>query len=189
MQSLIPSFLFLNKKCSLPGIGTLSVADLPARSDFANKQVTAPRPQFVFSTASINEESDLLIEYIATKKMLSRNESSSMLNDFCGQLENKKDLSIKQVGLFTIDADHKIKFEPAQLPEIFLQNVAADRVIHPEAEHSILVGDTETTNTAMTEYYIDEPVKKSRWWLAALILSVISAAMILIYFLNNGQLL
>jgi hypothetical protein len=75
------------------------------------------------------------------------------------------------------------------LPAAFLQPVKAERVIHPEAEHQILVGDKETTNTLMTEYFSEEVhVKKNRWWIWAIILCLVALIIILLY-LNNAGLL
>ena len=58
----------------------------------------------------------------------------------------------------------------------------AERVIHPQAEHSILVGDKETTNTVMTDYFNEEPVVKDRWWIWAIVLGLAALAILLFYF-------
>jgi len=75
------------------------------------------------------------------------------------------------------------------LPAAFLQPVKAVRVIHPEAEHQILVGDKETTNTVMNEYFSEVPVKKSRWWIWAIVLGIAALIAILLYLNNYAGLL
>jgi hypothetical protein len=79
-----------------------------------------------------------------------------------------------------------IIFEAVPVPEIFLQPVNAERVIHPEAEHAILVGDKETTNTEMTEYFSETTEQKSRWWIWAIVLGVSGIAALIIYMNGAG---
>jgi hypothetical protein len=51
-----------------------------------------------------------------------------------------------------------------------------------------LVGDKETTNTLMNEYFNEDVlVKKNRWWIWAIVLAVIALLAILIY-TNNANL-
>jgi hypothetical protein len=51
-----------------------------------------------------------------------------------------------------------------------------------------LVGDKETTNTLMNEYFNEDVlVKKNRWWIWAIVLAVIALLAILIY-TNNVNL-
>ena len=185
LESLIAAYIIQQKQCTLPGIGTLSIEEIPARADFVNKQVMAPWPQLRFSETALNN--DCLPDYIAKKKQISRSAAVALLNNFCDGLKKHATLSIKNIGRFSTGHYDAVQFEPAVVPQLLLQSVEADRVIHPEAEHSMLVGDTETTNTAMAEYYVDEPVKKSRWWIAALALVVVATVSIVIYFSQGGK--
>ena len=130
----------------------------------------------------------MLPDFVAAKKNVSRSTAEKMLHDFCAQLEERRELSIQSAGKFFINAEGAIFFEPAEVRPAFLQPVEADRVIHPEAEHTLLVGDTETTNTAMIDYYTDDPVKKNRWWIVALVIGLIAAMAIVAYFSGGGKL-
>jgi hypothetical protein len=68
-----------------------------------------------------------------------------------------------------------------------MQPVVAERVIHKDAEHAILVGDKETTNVEMTEYYTDETaVAKDKWWIWAIVLGVVAISVIAYYLSQNG---
>ena len=85
-------------------------------------------------------------------------------------------------AVFFVDASGKINFKPEELPAAFTQTVFAERVIHPDAEHHILVGDKETTNTVMTELLAPKSEIKDRWWIWAIVLGLIGIAAIVFYF-------
>ena len=183
MLELISSYLFLHKSCPLPGIGTLLIVDLPAVTDFTNKKISAPRPHISFRTEEIDLEG--LLAYVSINTTTDKGQTETTIMRFCEDLKNdltqKKHASLPEIGEWNVDDSGQLNFKPAELLPDFLPTVHAERVIHPDAEHSILVGDKETTNTQMTEYYTEEPVKKDRWWIWAIILGTIGVLTILIY--------
>jgi hypothetical protein len=65
---------------------------------------------------------------------------------------------------------------------VFAQPVFAERVVHPDAEHAILVGDKETTNTFMAELLIPKVETRDRWWIWAIVLGAVGLIALLIYF-------
>jgi len=186
MHHLIASYLFQNKTCPLPGLGTLSVINGNADGDFVNSLIKAPAPAVVFDATET--DATVLIDFIAAKT----NATVLQAIDALGQLVNSlkaaaitnKPAALNGVGNFFTDEKGRISLRPDILPAAFLPAVKAARVIHPEAEHQILVGDKETTNTIMTEYFTETPVKKDRWWIWAIVIAVIALVTILFY-LNN----
>ncbi|MEO6636960.1 MAG: hypothetical protein ABIN25_01715, partial [Ginsengibacter sp.] len=62
--------------------------------------------------------------------------------------------------------------------------VTAERVIHKDEEHAVLVGDTQTTSAAMNEYYKAETVfeKKLPWKIWAVVLFSLSLLFLIIHF-------
>ena len=188
MHHLIASYLFQNKTCPLPGLGTLSIVQLNAETDFSNTAIKTPAPNIVFD--SKETDADNLLDYIASKTHFTALELIEMLAQFGNNIKTaviaNTPAALNGVGNFFTDVSGNINFKPGNLPAAFLQPVKAERVIHPQAEHNILVGDKETTNTVMTEYFSDEtPVKKSRWWIWAIVIGIIALVMILIYLINN----
>ena len=182
MQQLIAQYLFHNKNCSLPGLGTLSVETSNASSDFVNKQILPPVPSITFSP--LDSDADDFVNYIATNEHKSYGESMDQVNHYVSLL--KQGQLINGVGQFLVDASGNIEFKAAEINSNLLLAVKAERVIHPEAEHNMLVGDKETTNTQMTEYYTEETVVKDRWWIWAIVLGIAGIAAILIY-LNDSN--
>lgn len=188
MHYLIASYLFKNKSCPLPGLGTLSVVMGKAEADFLNSVIKAPVPIIIFDSKE-NDASNLL-DYIAAKTNSTVLQTIDKLGQFCNNLKaaikTGQPAVLNGVGNFFTDSSGSINFRSSQLPVTFFQPVKAERVIHPEAEHQILVGDKETTNTLMTEYFSEVPVKKKRWWIWAVILGAIALIAILLY-LNNAN--
>ena len=184
MHQLIASYLFQNKACPLPGIGTLSVATGKAELDFLNTAITAPPATIIFE--SKETDASIFLDYIAVKTKNTVFEAIDKLGQFCNSLKaaaiTNTTATLEDVGNFFTDASGNIHFKPIALPAAFLQSVKAQRVIHPQAEHTILVGDKETTNTLMTEYYTETPVQKNRWWVWAIVLGIIGLLAILIYY-------
>ncbi len=170
----------------MPGLGTLSINAGKAEADFLNTVIKAPSPRIVFDAKE--DDPTNLLEYIAEKTRRSIAQATDSLQQFCNNLKattkTSQSAALNGVGSFFIDSAGKINFKSAQLPAAFLQSVKAVRVIHPEAEHQILVGDKETTNTVMNEYFSEAPEKKSRWWIWAIVLGIVALIAILLY-LNN----
>lgn len=184
MQSIIASFLIQHKTCSLPGIGNLRLQQGMAKPDFPNKQIQAPVPQYSFSAGE--EVEDGLVKYISLKKQVSNGQAVSMLHDFCAGLHQNNTLKIDGAGSFTLNEDQTVSFQPEEIPAVLSQPVHAERVMHPDAEHTMLVGDKETTNTEMNEYYKEMPVQRSRWWIWAIVIAVASVAALAIHFSQHG---
>jgi hypothetical protein len=187
MQQLIASYLFQHKTCPLPGLGTLLMQHSPAKSDFLNKTIAAPQSQICFDLKE--SDADQLVDYIAIKTNSPVLTAIDALGKYCNQLKTELNAgniaAINMVGSFTASNDGTVQFKPMQLPATLLPAVEAERVIHPEAAHNMLVGDRETTNTAMTEYYTETAVAKNYWWVWALVLAVAGLAALLFYFSNS----
>jgi nucleoid DNA-binding protein len=189
MQELIASYLFQNKACPLPGLGSLSINTSAAESDITNQKISAPQAVILFK----NKETDPagLLNYVAVQTDCHMDEASETLDHFCNDLKkeisNHTNAKLDGIGDLFIDSNGHINLKPAALPVSFLPAVFAERVIHPKAEHSILVGDKETTNTAMSEYFTEEPEVKDYWWLWAIVLAVIALGAMVFYFANPNS--
>jgi hypothetical protein len=189
MNQLIASYLFQNRTCSLPGLGTLYIQGSGAVADFTGKQISAPTLVIVFDHKDTDASG--FISYVAEKTHSDTYEATEALDHLVGNLRTEvaahpEGAELVGVGHFFRGKDGKISFRQAELPESFLQPVFAERVIHPDAEHHILVGDKETTNTVMAEYFNETYVSKNRWWVWAIVLGAIGLAILLIYLSGSG---
>jgi hypothetical protein len=184
MQKQIASYLFQHKTCPLPGLGTLFIVSSAAESDFTSKTFAAPKTSVHFEQTETNSEG--LLNYLSATTGADKYEATEALSHFCDRLKqsmaDQPDVQLNNIGSFFVDASGTINFKEEELPATFAQPVFAERVIHPDAEHHILVGDKESTNTEMTELLAPKSAIKSRWWIWAIVLGTIGLLVLLIYF-------
>ena len=189
MEALLINYLFINKKCPLPGVGALHLINTHASSAIGEMKITAPAPAIRFSQTEI--PAPHLIHYIATQKIISIDESITALNNYCNRLnslEADSELPLEGAGKFFINADGNLRFTQTDINAAFVPVVKAQRVIHPNETHSMLVGDTQTTNTVMSDFYNEEEVKpRQRWWIWALVIFAVAVIVLLIYFNDKNR--
>jgi hypothetical protein len=178
MQKLLVDYLFKYKQCALPQLGTLQIKNTPASSIFGEQKIAAPIPEIHFSDTINN--SQYLQDYIAENKNISTNEAAQQLIkvvEYIKALQFGESIVLPGAGKFCKDEHKKITFIADEIPAYFLPAVHAERVVHPNESHTMLVGDTETSTTAMAEYFAeDEPKVKSKWWIWALVFFGLAAA-------------
>lgn len=173
MFDIIASSFFQKRSCRLPGIGNLELAYTPAQYDFGSRQIKAPRETILFIASSPYDNHF--------------NEFSAISQLIKDELEKNGMVEITGLGSFTKDSSGGIQFEAFTVNEDFLQPVMAEKVIHKDAEHAILVGDKETTNVVMNEYYSEDATEiKRTWWIWAAALAAIGITVIIIYLAANG---
>lgn len=183
MQQLIASYLFQNKNCPLPGIGSLFIQTEGAQADFTNHLVNAPRHTIQFSDKEINASG--LMNYLAERTRFTEDEVMESFQNFSARFKNqiasKEKAELPGIGNFFVDENGNTIFEQEELSTVFNKAVTANRVIHPHAEHTMLVGDKETTNTMMTEYFSEEAEVKDRWWIWVIVLTALALLAFLLY--------
>ena len=188
MHQLIASYLFQNKTCPLPGLGNLSIHTSAATADFTTKQITAP-PQLIQFDRTEPDATGLL-NYVAAKTHSDTYEATEALDHFCDNIKNELSVhaaaALPGIGNFIVDNNGNMLFKQESLPGVFLQPVFAERVIHPKAEHHILVGDRETTNTVMSGYFTETHTVRNRWWVWAIILGALALAALFLYFNDSN---
>ncbi|MBK8710339.1 MAG: hypothetical protein IPL97_00410 [Niastella sp.] len=184
MEKHLSAYLFNYKCCPLPGIGSLQVQDGGAFASVSEKKMYAPVPSIHFSKEEIPEAK--CIHFLATAARVPEAEAKQWLAQYCQtlQIENEGDeIALADAGFFYINSHGRLSFRPLVIPRIFNPDIDADRVIHPNEAHNMLVGDTHTTNTAMHEYFAnDEESENSKWWIGALILAALAAILMIVYF-------
>ena len=93
---------------------------------------------------NVETDADGLLNYLSASNGISKNEVLESLEHFCERLKkemtDKADVKLEGIGNFFVGASGKIGFKQEELPVAFLQPVFAERVIHPDAEHQLLVG-------------------------------------------------
>ncbi|CAN5584692.1 hypothetical protein BH11BAC3_BH11BAC3_34680 [soil metagenome] len=172
MYQIIAPTLFQSKICRLPGIGTLKMTTVPAHTDFVNGQITAPEETIEFLQEPFGEK--IFNEFSAIAELLKKT------------LDENGIAFLKGIGTFTRGADDNVEFIGVQIKPELTQNVTFERVIRENAQHAILVGDQETTNVQMTEFFTEKPTLKYNWKIAAMILGAVGVAALTYYLSKYG---
>lgn len=186
MEDLIELYLFKNKKCPLPEIGTLQLTESNAVAWYAEKRIEAPVPSIKL-TEPITDAEDF-ISFISQRKNISRDEAVSLLGKYCSRLQNMDafgETKLPHSGKFYVNADGNLVFKPIEVTAAFLPQVNADRVLHASASHDMVVGDKQTTTVQMTAYFAETAdATKSKWWIWAIGFALAGIAA-LIFFFND----
>ena len=102
-------------------------------------------------------------------------------------LDHRKEIKLNHTGKFYIDHDGTLDFRQDEIPEEFLPAITVQKVIHPNSVHSVRVGDQEHTNDFMRNQLKNfVTIKRSTWWVWAVLLTLVAAAAI-VYHVKYNQ--
>lgn len=189
MNDLITSFIIQSKECRLSGIGRFKTAKIFARTDIANKQIIPPFIEYSF-TPREEKISDGLINYVAAKKDISVLAAQNMIkawsNNTLDRLKNGEEIFLPSLGSLKKNESGSIFFIQKK-DVVFYEPVPAERVIHKNSEHAVLVGDKETTSSAMNQLLNEEViVKNNKWKVAASVLLALGLLLLFFYFYQHS---
>lgn len=182
-------YLFRNKKCPLPTVGTLELVDGNATAWHAEHKMMAPVPFILFSHTESDPEG--LVRFIASENSLSHSSASDRLIEFCdrlNRLEEGEEFELMSVGTFFGEPGGKPGFRQLPLPLEFFPEVPLKRVVRNDAVHAMRVGDTETDSLQMAEYFQEQAnVPRDRWWIWAAAIFILSAGLVVAYLSDTGK--
>jgi hypothetical protein len=189
MQDTLYEFLLLNKKLSLPGIGTITLCQNSATHDFSNKQFTAQ--SFYFTIESRNDKpSKKLFDWLSSTPGVTEWDAIKSVNDFSfdlkKKLSEKGEVNWENVGMIRRNNNGDLWLETQNILLQSEQPVNAEKVIRVKAEHTVLVGEQEKTSVEMEEYFAENTAKKNYTWLIAAIITVLAVLFIGWYFSEKG---
>ena len=190
MQDLITSFIIQSNECKLRDIGRFRVVTTSAEIDIANKKITPPATEIIFSGRE-EKISDGLVKYVADKKKIPVEEALDVIKKWCAaskeKLKNGEEISLMPLGVLKKETSGNT-FVQSKTRVEFFEPVAAERVIHSNSEHAVLVGDKETTSSAMNQYYQEEASveKNNSWKIFAIIFLAIGLFLLFLHFYGNS---
>jgi hypothetical protein len=189
MQNSLYEFLILNKKISLPGIGTISLRQDPAQLDIGNRQFTSSSFSFLLDTKN-DTPSKKLFEWLAVSLGISEWDAIRSVNDFSSSLKNKISeegkVSWENIGVLSRGNTGDLKLNPFAIDIRSEQPVNAEKVIREKFEHTVLVGEQEKTSVEMVEYFAEETPKRNYAWIVAVAIIVLAVMFIGWYFSEKG---
>jgi nucleoid DNA-binding protein len=209
MYELLYKFLVKYKTIDLPGVGKFTLTVQPAQSRFVDQSFLPPKyhiafvPDRILADVGAEDEavgtqkriapSRKVFSWIAVNYDLTEREAVARFNDFLFELREQLDAGKKIIwsGIGTLEkgpgSELKFSGDNNQLP--WLRQTVAKKVIRENAEHTMLVGETEKTSAQMSEILLNpKSVKDKRayWWVWPL--AVIIAIFIFLgwYFSEHG---
>jgi hypothetical protein len=188
MYETLYQYFIQHKKLAIPGIGNFLLERKPAGSDFINKQINPPSYSISLQNTA-DSPSINFFKWLASALHISDHDAIIRFNDFV--FETKKQIidgvTIDWHGVGTISKGlaGEMKFTPASVSAIE-KPVAAEKVIREKAEHMVRVGEDQKTSVEMTEMLNQPKVKKSFWWVAALVIGLLALVFTGWYFSQHG---
>jgi hypothetical protein len=190
MYTILNRYLFLHKTIPVPGLGTICMESQPAQIDASTRSIQPPVYRFRFDKFSDSPDKNLF-NYLSAQQNISDYEALRQYNDFAYSLRDRlnyfREAPWEGLGILKKDDSGEIHFETSIANPFFLQPVPAEKVVHANAKHMLLVGDRERSNSEMSDWFAEEPVHGNRlWWLVALLIGVAAVFVIMINFSIHG---
>lgn len=176
---------------SIPGLGTIYVERIPAQSDFVNRQLLPPSYHYRLDRYFDTPGKDFFT-FLSARKNMRDFEAMRAFNEWAMNLKNSisgenQSTELEGIGSLSRNSFGDVVFEPAGKAQSYDIAIPAERIIRSNAKHGMLVGDKETTNVEMNEYYTEEIHKeKIVWWIYALIIAAIALSAIFFNYYKNG---
>lgn len=189
MHKLITEYLLQSDACSLPPLGAFTKTFNSAKIDGVNKLIYPPYQNFQFQNIE-QPLSRALVEFVSyrshTEFSSATADVESFLKEEAQRIKDGNQLCFDNVGCLHIDDSGTIVFASEKV-ELMLPVLPAEKIIHKDASHNVLVGDRETTTQVMKNYYTEKPVKTyASWKLWAAILFTIGLIIIIASLYNKG---
>jgi hypothetical protein len=189
MYQELRQYLLLNRQLNLPGVGTIIIERKAAEADFASKLIMPPTYSIALHHGAAGSNSKLF-SWLSGALQISESDAAFRYDEFARSIKNEvlngERLQWEGIGVLTKGLAGEIRFEPALVDTIREQPVVANKVLRENAEHTVRVGEEEKTSSQMIHLLTLGQGKKSKWWVAALILLVLSLVFVIYYFTSNG---
>ena len=190
MESFITSYLIQQRQCSLPRFGNFTIRQIPALLDVANKKIYPATDEISFAENE-SELSPGLQHYLTQQLNISEPEAEKEIISWCTSAKMKIDdgekIEFPTIGHLQRNEAGNLIFQRGTELNLF-QPIAAERVVHKNAEHAVLVGDKETTSAAMNEFFREDDTSKNRspWKIRALVLLAIAILLLILFYSSHS---
>lgn len=188
MHFLLHQYLIIHKQLDLPGIGLLQVMDVPARYNAAEKKLYAPHPAIRCKAERMEVDSNVynwMATQLATTVEIAQLEFHSFIDSMLSELTKHHQATWKGLGMFTKDDTGIIRFIWQKTIQQYLPSITATKIIRNGTSHKLLVGEKEATNIEVAQWLSPDAssIQKKRWWFWMIVISVVIAIGMVIYYL------
>ncbi len=195
-HEVLNKYLAQHKSISIPGLGALVTENVPAITDFVNRQIHPVQRKWRFDKYFDAPDRDFY-NYLAHQQNIPDFEAIRWYNEFAYDLRNQIRMSgsatWKGIGVFTRELNGEISFEQLHSAYELYPTVAAERVVRSSVNHAILVGDKEKTTHEMTEYFNEDkkpPTTTAEfqisWKKFAWVLATLALVLLIFHVSRNG---
>jgi hypothetical protein len=176
MYNEAAEILIRTKMVKLPGVGVLLVDEKPAIISAGEHIIQPP-------TTQINFIEDGSVEF--DNKDGSKGKIIFALARQLKGMQQHDKIDIGYLGYFQKSDTGDYVFTQNKVDYPALSSLTAERVIRKEAVHEVTVGDNVRSSAEMSVPYEKRiTAVKNNWWIFALILALISIALIIYYYLQ-----
>jgi len=182
-------YLILNKQLNVPGIGTFLLERKPAGTDVVHRQISPPLYTIVlYQNNGIPTKK--FFYWLADRLNIHYHEAIVRFNGFTYELKNQvlagNKVSWDRLGILSKGMSGEIRFDSSLKEHNFDPPVSAARIIREKAVHTVRVGEEEKTSVEMSEWLHPEEERKTYWWAPALVVAILLAIIIGVYFSQKG---
>ncbi|MDP4262346.1 MAG: hypothetical protein Q8941_07425 [Bacteroidota bacterium] len=182
-------YLILNRQLNLPGIGTFLIERKPAETDISHRQINSPAYTITLQPDN-STPAKRFFYWLADKLNIHYHEAIVRFNSFVFDLRSQvlsgSKVTWANMGTLTRGMTGEIRFDGGIKDFSFDPPVSAARIIREKAVHTVRVGEQEKTSVEMTEWLNPEEKARSYWWAPSLIVAILLAIIIGLYFSQEG---
>ncbi len=186
MLQLLHQYLVQNKSLSLPGLGTIQLQHIPAINNFTDHIIEPPSLKAILDDG-VDTPAKQLFSFLSEKLGVEEWEAIKKLNDFSIDLKNALrqggEIVWDRIGTFRCDADGTIQLEAVTISNSYMYPIMARRVIRADANHTILRGDTEVSESFFTESPVAAGKSRSNGQLVWVFVAVVLGLSLLFFYL------
>lgn len=189
MFSLLTAYLYQHKKIVFPGIGSFNLEPVNAAANFEN--VHAPGWSVAFTenkNAVAADNPDDFYQYLSARETISLGDSKQQFEEFSRnllvKLNDNEVIEWDEIGSLE-KPDHRIVFSPKNAQPLF-NGVNAQKIVRENADHQLLIGEKETSKSAVQAQWPEEEESSGKYkkimWIVLATVIIIGA----VFFLKNG---
>ncbi|MBN8838073.1 MAG: hypothetical protein J0I09_12490 [Sphingobacteriia bacterium] len=190
MYDLFYNYLLVNHKAVLPGLGSFSIENVPAKLDFVTQSLSAPAQKIVFN-ANHSVIDKQFFFYLSKELKVSEQEAGNQLNQFAQKVKDNAlngGIELPGIGSLQKSSADEVYFVPKHnilsvLPNINLRHSiasGANLVDLYDAGNARIIKQSEN---APPETKIETTDKEDYWWVYAIILAVMGLGALLYYYI------
>jgi hypothetical protein len=191
LPGLLYRYFSLSGNVSIPGLGALTQTRIAAVNDFIGRRMMPPSKAVKFNPGN-DETTPEQANYIARLSGKNNETVVSGLKKLGEELRSRLQVERKvewmDVGIFSISDEGEIGFVPKTNSTDFFSPVEYVHVLRDNAEHAIVVGEGESTNTEMEVFFEDQRANAdaNKWQKAAIMLVILTALLLLMRFMTGS---